>query len=142
MANVLGLDLGEKRVGVALGEETTHIASPHTVLNYRGRGQLVADLKEIVEDYQISKVIVGFPKTLSGEVGIAAQNIEKQVALLSEAIPLKWILWDERLSTREVERLLLDADLSREKRKQVRDSLAAQRILQNYFDFKRLNPGS
>ncbi|MDA9101339.1 Holliday junction resolvase RuvX, partial [Omnitrophica bacterium] len=76
------------------------------------------------------------PKTLKGEIGPAAQNVLKQVEGLKKEIPASWILWDERLSTAEVEKMLIQADLRREKRKHVRDQLAAQRILQSYLDHR------
>ncbi len=137
---LLGLDLGEKRVGVAVTDEAGMMALPLTTLEFRGRNHLLEQLTRLVKDYRVQKIIVGFPKTLKGETGPAAQKVMAQVEWFKGVLDRPWILWDERLSTREVERVLLEADVSRAKRKEVRDQLAAQRILQNYMDHQsRLN---
>lgn len=135
--NYLGLDLGEKRVGVAIAESELGIATPHQTVFFSGREQLAKELKKIIAEYRPEEMVVGFPQKLNGQIGPAAEKITKLVDWLKTQIPGNWILWDERLTTAEVERILLEADLSREKRKEVRDQLAAQRILQTYLDFKK-----
>ncbi len=137
MGVILGLDMGEKRVGVAVTDELGMVATPLVSLAYTGRKQLVNDLNKLIAEYNAEKIVVGLPKTLKGEMGPAAQKISAQVGWFKTQINLPWIFWDERLTTAEVERVLLDADMSRERRKEVRDRLAAQRILQNYLDFTR-----
>ena len=131
---LLGLDFGEKRIGVAVTDEGGMMALPLTTLEFRGRKHLLEQLRALVEQYGVRKIIVGLPKTLKGEIGPAAQNVIVQVEWLKEALDRPWIFWDERLTTSEVERVLVDADVSRAKRREVRDRLAAQRILQNYMD--------
>ncbi len=134
----LGLDLGEKRVGVAICEESLSVATGLETLEFQGRKHLAESLKKLITEYQSKKVVVGHPLTLQGKSGIAAGKIEEIFRWLQSQIPeVEWVLWDERLTTKEVERVLLQADLSRDKRKQVRDQLAAQRILQNYVDAHR-----
>lgn len=135
--NYLGLDLGEKRIGVAVAESELGIATPFQTISFSGREQLVKELKKIVAEYRPEEIVVGFPQKLNGQIGPAAEKIIKVVDWLKTQISGNWILWDERLTTAEVERVLLEADLSRERRKEVRDQLAAQRILQTYLDFKR-----
>ena len=137
MGALLGLDLGQRRVGVALCDERTSIATPLTRLEFKSRRHLVSEILKLVREYQVIKIVVGLPKTLKGEMGPAAQKMTEQVAWLKSQIPVPWELWDERLSTREVERVLLEADLSRARRREVRDPLAAQRILQTYMDYHR-----
>lgn len=136
MAAILGLDLGQKRVGVAVCEEGLTIATGLMSLEFKSRQDLLEKIKRLLQDYQAVTVIVGLPLTLKGVEGIAAQKIQEQVEWFRSQIPVSWILWDERLSTAEVERVLLEADLSRARRKEVRDQLAAQRILQNYIDYQ------
>ena len=131
---LLGLDFGEKRIGVAVTDEAGIMALPLTTLEFRGRNHLLEQLTGLVEDYRVKKIIVGLPKTLKGEIGPAAKKVMEQVEWFKGFLDRPWILWDERLSTREVERVLLDADVSRAKRKEVRDRLAAKRILQNYME--------
>ena len=136
MKAVLGLDLGEKRIGVAVTDEAGMMAMPLMTLSFESRKKLLAELQELIERHRVGKVVVGLPKTLKGEWGPAAQKITAHVEWFKVQIPLPWILWDERFSTAEVERLLIDADVSRAKRKEVRDRLAAQRILQSYLDYE------
>lgn len=137
MATLLGLDLGEKRIGVAVSDEMQMLAEPLTMINFQGRKQVLSELQKLIEAYRVHEIIVGLPKTLKGEIGPAAQKIMGHVEWFKQHTPQEWILWDERLSTQEIEKFLIAADVSRGRRKEVRDQLAAQRILQNYLDFKR-----
>jgi putative Holliday junction resolvase len=89
---------------------------------------------ELIQEHKAEKGVVGLPKTLKGEMGIAAQKRVQEVEWYQSRIPVPMVMWDERLSSKEVERMLISADVRREKRKEVIDQLAAQRILQNYLD--------
>ncbi len=133
----LGLDLGEKRVGVAITDEAGIMAFPLVTLEIRGRKHLVEELTKIIRDRAVSEIIVGLPKTLKGEMGPAALMAQEVVEWCKPFISIPWIFWDERLTSLEVERVLQEADLHYSRRKEVRDQLAAQRILQNYLDFQR-----
>lgn len=126
--------MGEKRIGVAWVAEGTKIAFPLAVIQKKGREQVLAELRKFILEHRIKKIVAGLPKTLKGEVGIAAEKILQEVEWYKMQIPIPWILWDERLSSKEVERVLIDADVRRSKRKEIIDQLAAQRILQNYLD--------
>jgi putative Holliday junction resolvase len=130
----LGVDLGEKRVGVARSDETGTIAEAFATFTYLGKKDLARQLKEFVETCRPAKVVVGLPTTLRGEEGPAAKKVIERVDWLRTQVPAEWVLWDERLTTAEAERILLEAGLSRSKRREVRDRLAAQRILQSYLD--------
>ena len=134
---LLGLDLGQKRIGVAVGDEAMRMAFPLTTLEFRTRKDLLRDIAKIVAEHGVTKIVVGFPKTLAGDLGPAAQKIAEEVEWLKANLEQSFVLWDERLSSQEVERLLISAGMRREKRKEVRDQLAAQRILQNYMDYHR-----
>jgi putative Holliday junction resolvase len=140
MAVSVGLDFGEKRIGVAVSDESGVIAEALKTIEFRSQKQLLADLEEIVKDYRAAAVVVGLPKTLAGEIGPAALHVLKHVEWLKARLQAEWVLWDERLTTKEVERMLVAADISRRKRAQVRDRLSAQRILQSYLDHLRFQP--
>lgn len=131
---LLGLDLGEKRIGVAFVPSGTTIAFPVETIEVRGREQVLAQIQKLILQHKAEKVVVGLPKTLKGEMGIAAQKRVREVEWYQSRISVPMVMWDERLSSKEVERMLIDADVRRDKRKEVIDKLAAQRILQNYLD--------
>lgn len=137
MALILGLDLGEKRVGVARSDESEIIAEALATLTFKTKEDLLNQLRPIFHDLRPEKVIVGLPENTDGERGPAAQKVAGFVDWLKVYLPGEWILWDERFTTIEAERILLEADLSRKKRKGIRDRLAAQRILQRYLDAKK-----
>ena len=139
MAAYMGLDMGAKRVGVAISDELGMIAQPHAMIEFRGRKQLLEELQKIIQTFHVGTIVVGLPKTMKGEIKETAQWVTGHVDWFkAETDPvLNWVLWDERFTTQEVERMLLDADMSRQKRKDVRDQLAAQRILQSYLDCHR-----
>lgn len=133
----LGLDLGEKRVGVAITDEAGIMAFPLVTLEIRGRKHLVEELTKLIRDRAVTEIIVGLPKTMKGEIGPAALRIQEEVEWCKPFVPVPWTFWDERLTSVEIERVLQEADLHYSRRKEVRDQLAAQRILQNYLDFQR-----
>ncbi len=137
MPILLGLDLGEKRAGVARTDETATIAEAFSTLFFTGKQDLLKQLRPLIGELQPTKIVVGFPVTLGGHKGPAAERIEARVEWLKERLKGEWVFWDERFSTVEAERVLLEADLSRKKRKNLRDQLAAQRILQHYLDAHR-----
>jgi len=136
MGTFLGLDFGQKRVGVAVSDETKMIATPLKTLSFQGRRQLWSELEGLIREYQVEAVVVGLPKTMNNEVGPAAEKVQEHVEWFSGQSETPWVFWDERLTTREAESVLLEADVSRKKRKEVIDQLAAQRILQGYLDKK------
>lgn len=133
----LGLDLGEKRVGIAITDEAGMMAFPLKTLEIRGRKHLVEELTRLVAERRVEEVVVGLPKTLKGEIGPAAVKIQEVVEWCKPHFSIPWTFWDERLTSLEVERVLQEADLHHSRRKEVRDQLAAQRILQNFLDYQR-----
>ena len=124
-------------MGVARSDETATIAEAMETLTYGNREDLLKQLREWVEKLRPEKIVVGLPETLRGETGPAAKKVLDLVDWLKARLAGEWVLWDERFSTVEAERVLLEADLSRRKRRGLRDRLAAQRILQNYLDATR-----
>jgi putative Holliday junction resolvase len=130
----MGLDVGEKRIGIALSDPLGWTAQGHSVLH---RTKFHADLekiKEICNQYEVEKVIVGLPRNMNGTEGPKALEIRDFAASLQDCLQLPLDFWDERLSTKGAERILIDADVSRKKRKQVIDKMAAINILQGYLD--------
>jgi len=128
----LGIDYGEKHIGVAVSDPLGITAQPVDVVKD------IEGILRIIREYQgVSRIIVGLPKTLKGEIGIAAQKVLDFVELLKTKVSIPVETWDERLSTAGVERTLIEAGLSRQKRKKVVDKSAAAFILQGYMDSKR-----
>lgn len=134
MSVYLGLDLGEKRIGVSRSDESGTVAEALVTLEIKSKEDLFKQLKMCVDQIQPEKIIVGLPYTLQGEAGEAAQKVMRRVEWLKTRLPGEWVFWDERFTTAEVERVLLEADMARAKRRGLRDRLAAQRILQSYLD--------
>lgn len=129
----MGLDMGSRTIGVALSDESGTLAFPLTTIKRKGVGEDLAVLLELVDAHRVQTVVVGMPLHMSGEIGLRA----RRVMVFVEALRKRWTgrieTWDERLSTREAERVLLEADLSREKRRRVVDKMAASVILQGYL---------
>lgn len=134
MPVLLGIDFGAKRIGVAVTDESGSMAFPLTCIGFVSRKQVLAELQKLIKEYKVVRIVAGLPKNLKGEIGPAAEKIMKHVDWFRSQMEIPWDLSDERMSTAEVERILIDADVRRDKRKEVRDQLAAQRILQVYLE--------
>lgn len=134
---ILGLDVGDKRIGVAVSDAFGWTAQAVKVINRDSLEKDVAELQKIIETYAVEEIVVGLPKNMDGSMGERAIRTTLYSEQLNEALQLPVVLWDERLSTVAATRTLLEADLSRHKRKQVIDKLAAVIILQGYLDLKR-----
>jgi putative Holliday junction resolvase len=133
----MGLDVGTKTVGVALSDELGITAQPMTTVR---RTNLRADLKVLKElslEHDVRRFIVGLPLNMDGTEGERAFASRAFAAALEEATELPTVLWDERLTTVAAQRVLLEADVSRAKRKKVVDQIAAALILQGWLDLKR-----
>lgn len=137
MRRIMGLDYGERRIGIALGDPEAILAVPLRVLDVKSEKAAIRDLVGICDEYDIGNVVVGLPINMNASVGPMAERAQRFADELAKASGLPVEMWDERLSTSLVERTLLDADMSRAKRKKVRDKLAAQVILQGYLDAKQ-----
>jgi len=130
---IMGLDVGEKRIGVAVSDLLGYTAQGISVI----KRENTEELKEIVSDYNIEKIVVGLPKNMDGSIGEQGKKVLDFIEELKKEINLLILTWDERLTTKEAEGVLLKADLSRAKRKKVIDKLAAALILQGYLDSQR-----
>ena len=131
---VMGLDVGDKRIGVAVSDGLGLTAQGIDTVS---RDNYVDALKNIIEEYEVKSVVVGIPRMLNGTIGIQAEKVLEFIEDLKAAIQLPVFLWDERLSTVAAERVLLEANMSRKKRKTLRDKVAAIVILQNYLDSRK-----
>jgi putative Holliday junction resolvase len=136
----LGLDVGMKTIGVAVSDELGLAAHPVTTLARQGTSRDVARLVALVAEREARAVVVGLPLELSGAEGRRARRVRVLIDALRQALPPDVAIheWDERFSTAAVERLLIEADLSRQRRKQVIDQQAAAYILQGWLDAHRV----
>ena len=137
---ILGLDPGERRVGVALSDELGLLASPLCILERRSWAADVARLAELVRAHEAVVVVVGYPKTLRGEVGPQARRAERFAHELRRAVDVPVRLWDERYSTAEATELLAQGGRRSAGRRRAGgrvDDLAAAVILQGYLDARR-----
>ncbi|WP_439740940.1 Holliday junction resolvase RuvX [Bacillus pseudomycoides] len=135
---ILGLDVGTKTVGVAMSDEMGWTAQGlETIKINEERGQFGFDrISELVKQYNVDKIVVGLPKNMNGTIGPRGEACQQFAENLRNLLQLEVVMWDERLSTMAAERLLISADVSRKKRKQVIDKMAAVVILQGYLDSK------
>ena len=136
---VIGLDLGSKTLGIAMSDALKMIANPIETYRFEEDDyqKSIDYLKEYVKKNNVSEIVLGLPKHMNGDVGIRGQISLDYKAMLEEQIGLPVILWDERLSTVSANKFLISADVSRKKRKQVIDKMAAVVILQSYLDPRR-----
>lgn len=134
---LLGLDVGTKTIGVAVSDGTLTVASPLETLK---RTKFAADAKrlaEIAAKRGVGGVVVGLPVNMDGSEGPRAQSVRQFAADLTRALDLPVTLWDERLSTAAVTRTLIEADVSRARRAEIVDKMAAAYILEGLLDFVR-----
>jgi len=133
----MALDVGDKRIGIAVSDETNIISIAVDVIERKTLKQDIERIKDFTKEYKIGKIVVGLPLTMKGGESIQTEKVNKFIDRLGEMINIPVISFDERLSTVQGERLLIKADISRRKRKKLIDKVAAQIILQTYLDFAR-----
>lgn len=133
----IGLDYGTKTVGVALSDEKGIIASPHTTIERERPTKLrrtYAQLEQIISEYKVGLIVLGYPKNMNNTEGERAQSTREFKEALERRTGLPVILFDERLTTVEADRILEETGVARSARKQHIDKMAAAIILQNYLD--------
>ncbi len=135
---ILGIDHGEKRIGVAVSDPTEQIATGVGVIGSAGDTRKdIDEIKKVMSKFgDVGEIVVGLPKTMKGEIGQRAQIVLNFIDALKAEVSIPVLSWDERLSTVAVERVLIEADMSRAKRKKVIDKSAAVYLLQGYLDAK------
>lgn len=134
---ILGIDFGKRRIGLALSDDYGWSAQGLTTITRINTETDLSRLKEIIALYQVEEVVVGLPRHLNGTLGTQAEEVMSFVNQLHKNFNLPVVTWDERLSSVAAEKILLEADVSRKKRKKVIDKLAAAIFLQSYLESKR-----
>jgi putative Holliday junction resolvase len=137
MKRILGLDVGDNRLGIAVSDELGWTAQG---LPVRQRASLAADLaylRDLCMRYDIMAIVVGLPKNMNGSLGPQAQKTLAFIDRLRQACSVPVTAWDERLTSRAAERALLETNTSRRRRKAIQDRVAAQFILQSYLDWRQ-----
>ena len=131
----MAIDWGERRVGIALSDETRTIASPHSVIKRSGSlDRVLEEISGLAGSHQVTQVIFGIPLRLDGARGPEAEGVLEVAEKLRAKVTVPVDTWDERLSTVEAERALIGGDVSRKKRKGLIDQVAASIFLQSYLD--------
>lgn len=134
----LGLDLGSKTLGIALSDSTGSIASAYSIIRYSNYDELITKLDTIIKEYDITEVALGYPLNMNGTESTRSIETVNFKKILEDELNIKVYLQDERLSTTEAEKMLINNSTRRKARKKVIDKLAATIILQTFLD-KRSN---
>ena len=131
---ILGLDHGTKRIGVAISDELKMIAQPVQFIPAEPFAEFLARLKELLREKEVELIIVGMPRNMDGSYGPAALKVQDFVAALRNALTVPIQTWDERLTSVQANRFLLEGNVRRSKRKEKVDQTAAAILLQSYLD--------
>lgn len=133
-ARILALDHGTKRIGVAVSDEMGWTAQPLETYERRSIEKDLAHILELVQVHEVDRVVLGLPLRLNGEIGPAAEAVREFGDRLEKALPVPVVMWDERMTTKSAEDLLIAADVSRKRRKGIVDRIAAAILLQSYLE--------
>jgi len=134
---ILGLDVGDILIGVAVSDPTSTIAQGLDSIKRKNLKIDVQKIRSLTEEYKVKSIVVGLPKMLSGEIGIQAQKVLDFADKFREVVGVPVVFWDERFTTVAANKTLIKANVRRKKRKQVADKMAAVLILQGYLDNQR-----
>jgi len=136
---ILGVDLGEKRIGIAISDELGITAQGLPTISSANEDEDLKNIKKIIDKYDVKKIILGLPKNMNGTLGKQAKKALSFAEKLNKICQLPVELEDERLSTSKAEKLLIQADRSRKKRKKAIDKMSAVIILQSFLDRRMMN---
>jgi putative Holliday junction resolvase len=142
MERCLGLDVGDRRIGVAVSDPLGWTASPLPTVERVSWKKDLARVRSLLEEHRVELVVVGLPIRMDGTSGERAERTLEFVRRLQATTRVPVVTWDERLSTREAERRMVEADVRRERRREVIDGIAASLILQGYLDSRNAGEGS
>ena len=131
---ILGLDIGSKTKGVAMSDPLGWTAQGITTIKTTKKEKDLEEIKRICNEYSVETIVIGLPKNMNGTIGESGERILEFSDEIKEATNIKIEMWDERLTTVAAHRAMLEADLSRQKRKKIVDKIAATYILQGYLD--------
>ncbi len=132
---IIGLDIGDKRIGVAISDHMGWTAQGLETIENTGKNVVHAKLQRIIDEYKPDKIIIGLPLNMNGSEGYRAELVKKFGEDIKTFYPGEIIYWDERLTTVSAHRAMIDGGVRRKKRKQKVDQIAAILILQNYLDY-------
>jgi len=131
---VLGLDIGDKTIGIAISDPLGYTAQGITTIRRKSEAMDMEELKRICKEYSVDTIVSGLPKNMNNTIGPQGEKVIKLCEVIKQNIDIPIIMWDERLTTVAANRAMLEADLSRAKRKKIVDKVAATYILQGYLD--------
>ena len=131
---ILAIDHGTKRMGIAISDETRTIAQPLEYIAAEPLDKFIDRLRQIITEKEISLIVVGVPRNMDGTYGPAAARVQEFVTVLKEAVTVPIKSWDERLTSVQANRYLIEADVRRSRRKEKVDKTAAAILLQSYLD--------
>lgn len=134
MPRILGLDPGERRIGLALSDPTEFLATPLTMIEVRGPAQAASEIAALCRKHDVASIVVGLPRRTDGSEGPEAEKARAFAARVGAATGLPVDLWDERFSTVTAQQALIEGGTRRDRRKELVDKIAAQITLQNYLD--------
>jgi len=137
MMRLMSLDIGDKRIGVALSDPDKTLARSLRVVSRRSRAADMAIIGSLVEEHEVERIIIGHPLRLNGRAGEQATRIEAYAAELATALGIPVVLWDESYSTQRAREAMIEAGRRRKERKERLDAVAAAVILQDYIDHER-----
>ncbi len=138
MARILAVDYGEKRIGLAISDELGITASPLMTLTRRSDEETVRQIAQLASKLKVTQIVVGLPRRTDAQEGEMERKVKAFAEKLRQAVSVPVVLFDERFTTRIAEQVLLEADLSRRKRKKVRDRLSAVILLQSFLETQRM----
>ena len=133
----MGIDYGDVRIGIAVSDLMGWTAQGVETIHRKNEEADIGRIGELIREYDVDTIVLGLPKNMNNTIGPRGELSMQFAEILKEKFGLPVVLWDERLSTMAAERMLVSADVSRKKRKQVVDKMAAAIILQNYLDSKK-----
>ena len=134
LKRILGLDLGQKTIGVAISDPLGFTAQGLTTIRRSNKEKDIEDLRKICDDYKVETIVLGLPKNMNGTIGPSGELAMAFGKLIEEELKIEVKFWDERLTTVAAHKAMLEADLSRNKRKKIVDKVASTYILQGYLD--------
>ena len=138
VARILAVDYGEKRIGLAVSDELGLTASPLMTLTRRSDDETVRQIAQLASKLRVAQIVVGLPRRTDAQEGEMERKVKAFAEKLRQKVSVTVVLFDERFTTRIAEQVLLEADLSRRKRKQVRDRLSAVILLQSFLEAQRM----
>jgi len=138
MARILGLDYGRRRIGIAVSDPMGLIAQPVKTLSILTWEDAVEEISALVEKFEADRIVLGLPLTLRGEIGEMAKEVKRFGETVSRVIDIPILFWDERLTSVQAQRIIIDMNGKIGRKKEKIDRMASVLMLQNYLDYQRM----